>query len=152
MPNSRNKPWEYLEERFGVDRDSLPGHEIVKRSGAYWMISKDSKEFLDDLEVETAGFRLLRITKYGLKPTTYGLQFLEDQIRDNIVELSDEELQKMLNRNGMLDRDMEKGYVALKHEGDLIGCGFYMDGVVSSRIPKGRSQELYNLMDLDDSN
>jgi NOL1/NOP2/fmu family ribosome biogenesis protein len=146
LTNSENKPWNYLEERFGVKRKDLPNHEIVKRSGAYWLISKQAKEFLEDLEVETAGFRLLRETKYGLKPTTYTLQYLENKITKNIVELSDEELRKMLKREGMLDRNMEKGYVALKYNGDIIGCGFYMDGVVSSRIPKGRSKELFGLL------
>lgn len=150
MTENTDKLWNYLEERFGVQRADLKGFDIVERSDDYWLVSDSLEAATEDLEVETVGFRFLRETKYGLKPTTYALQFIGDHIEKSIVELSDEEVEKMLGRTSMIDRDLTKGYVALKYDGDVLGCGFFMDGVVSSRIPKGRSNELLQLLDFED--
>lgn len=136
--------WNYISERFGVERSDLEGFHIKKVAGDYWLIS----EQLDtQLEVETYGFRFVRITGRGLKPTTYALQFLRDRISKNIVELDREEFLNLLRRNEMVDREMEnKGYTALKYEGQIVGCGYYMNQKVSSRIPKGRGKELADIL------
>lgn len=156
MPNSGNKvndekssmeAWKYLEDRFGVDRKDLEGFQIKKISGDFWLCSKGLET---DLETETEGFRLLRKTGRGLKPTTYALQFLSDRISKNIVKLSREEFLKLLRREEMVQRDFdleEEGYVALKFDGQVVGCGFYMNGKVSSRVPKGRGKELAQVLD-----
>lgn len=150
MPSLENetsveKAWNYIGERFGVERSNLEGFRIKKVAGDYWLIS----EQLDtELEVETYGFRFVRITGRGLKPTTYGLQFLADRISKNIVELDREEFLDLLNREEMVPREMEeKGYVALRFEGQIVGCGYYMNEKVSSRIPKGRGRELAGVLE-----
>jgi NOL1/NOP2/fmu family ribosome biogenesis protein len=142
---SVEKAWNYIGERFGVERSNLEGFRIKKVAGDYWLIS----EQLDtELEVETYGFRFVRITGRGLKPTTYGLQFLADRISKNIVELDREEFLDLLNREEMVPREMEeKGYVALRFEGQIVGCGYYMNEKVSSRIPKGRGRELAGVLE-----
>jgi len=151
LPSSENKEekdvedaWNYIGERFGVERSNLEGFRIKKVAGDYWLISKqlDTK-----LEVETYGFRFVRITGRGLKPTTYGLQFLGDRISKNIVKLDKQEFLNLLDREEMIDRKMEeKGYVALEFEGQIVGCGYYMNEKVSSRIPKGRGKELADIL------
>jgi NOL1/NOP2/fmu family ribosome biogenesis protein len=150
LPSSENetsveKAWNYIGERFGVERSNLEGFRIKKVAGDYWLIS----EQLDtELEVETYGFRFVRITGRGLKPTSYGLQFLADRISKNIVELDREEFLDLLNREEMVPREMEeKGYVALRFEGQIVGCGYYMNEKVSSRIPKGRGRELAGVLE-----
>lgn len=152
MPNSENKQekdvekaWEYIRKQFGVEKLDLEGFEIKKVAGDYWLVSEhiDTK-----LEVETYGFRFVRITGRGLKPTTYALQFLGGRISKNIVELDKEEFLKLLNRKEMIPRQKEeKGYVALKFEDQIVGCGYYMNEKVSSRIPKGRGKELAGILD-----
>jgi len=150
LPSSENetgveKAWNYIRERFGVKKDDLAGFEIKKVAGDYWLIS----EQLDtELEVETYGFRFVRVTGRGLKPTTYGLQFLADRISKNIVELDREEFLDLLNREEMVPREKgEKGYVALRFEDQIVGCGYYMNEKVSSRIPKGRGKELADVLE-----
>ncbi len=134
------KPWIYLEQRFGVLRDELEKFELRKISGDYWLCSKGSET---DLETETEGIRFLRETGRGMKPTTYGLQILGDSIDKNIVDLDKEEFLKLLKREEMIPRRIEEeGYVALRFEGHIVGCGYYKGEKVSSRIPKGRGKEL----------
>jgi NOL1/NOP2/fmu family ribosome biogenesis protein len=151
LPNSENngqkstqEAWNYIEDRFGVEKNDLEGFNITKVSGDYWLVSDQLET---DLEVETYGFRFVRITGRGLKPTTYGLQFLGDRISKNIVELDKQEFLNLLNREEMVPREMEeKGYVALRFEGQIVGCGYYMNETVSSRIPKGRGKELADIL------
>jgi NOL1/NOP2/fmu family ribosome biogenesis protein len=135
--------WEYFGERFGVSGEDLEGFEIVKRSGDFWLVSAAEKP---DLEYETEGVRFLRDTGNFLKPTTYGLQILGDRISRNRVEMDREEFLDLLEGE-MIQRDLdEKGYVALEHEGRVFGCGLYKDGLVSSRVPKGRGKELRKIL------
>lgn len=136
--------WNYLKERFGVEREELSGYRLKERSGDIWILSRD----LDtDLEAETEGFRFIRVTGRGLKPTTYALQFLGDRISRNVVELEKRELLKLLRREEMIDAELEdEGYVTLKYGERIVGCGMYRDGVVSSRVPKGRGKELAGII------
>lgn len=150
MQNSRNKAEkarDYLGKRFGVAEEDLEGYALKERSGDVWLVSEQVEQMGDDLEVETYGVRAIRFMKIGLKPTTYLLQFLGDRIKKNVAELEKHELEKLLAREEMIPANLtEKGYVALKFKGRIIGCGFYKDGVVSSRVPKGRSRELLELL------
>lgn len=142
--SSASEAWTFLEERFGVERSDLPHLEIEERSGDYWLVSKDRT---DEYESEVSGVRALRNLDIGLKPTTYLVQLLGDAIEKNSVKLSRDEFRKLLARKEMIPRDLkEEGYVALKHEGLVIGCGYFKDGVVSSRVPKGRSGELLDIV------
>lgn len=137
------EPWNYLEERFGVRRADLEEFTVQKISGDYWLHTAG----VDGLEYETRGIRCLRDTGRGLKPTTYILQLLESEIEKNIVEVDRKELISLLDRSEMIDREMEgEGYVAIRYQDRITGCGYYKDEKVSSRIPKGRSQELKKIL------
>ena len=127
-----------MENRFGVDTSNLT---LKLVNGDYWLTSS----LESDLDFETEGIRAIRVMDIGLKPTTYLLQLLESQITENIAEISREELEVLAKEDGLIEKKMgEKGYVALEFEGRIIGCGFYMDELISSRIPEGRMKELVN--------
>lgn len=129
---------EYVKERFGVDIGEIEGLKFEEVSGDIWLTSEDETS----LEAETQGIRAVRVMDIGLKPTTYFLQLLGDDISRNVVEVTEDEFKALLSGD-MIERDMsEKGYVALEFEGKVFGCGFYMDDLVSSRIPEGRAKEL----------
>ncbi|PSG99386.1 MAG: hypothetical protein BRC29_04670 [Nanohaloarchaea archaeon SW_7_43_1] len=144
MPSSENKAWDYLEGRFGVDREES-SLRMEKISGDYWIHTGTG----ESLEYETQGIRCVRDTGRALKPTTYALQLLEDQIEESIVEVDKAELIGLLERREMIERtlDMEEGYVAIMFGERVIGCGMYKDEKVSSRIPKGRSKELRKIIE-----
>lgn len=141
MQNSENKPEkakEYLEKRFAVKEEELESLKLEEVSGDIWL--KSGKK--SGLEAETRGIRAVRFMDIGLKPTTYVLQLLGDRISRNKVEVSEREFKTLLSGE-MIEREMkEKGYVAIVYEDEVYGCGFYMDELVSSRIPEGRADEL----------
>ena len=122
---------EYAKERFGAELDGE-----FHYNGDYWYCREPEKRY------ETNGIRAVRDMDIGLKPTTYFLQLIEDKVERNRVDLSREELEALLTGD-MIERKMnEKGYVALFFENRCIGCGFYMDELISSRVPEGRGEEL----------
>ncbi|MFB6114790.1 MAG: hypothetical protein ABEK04_00740 [Candidatus Nanohalobium sp.] len=160
MQDSENKPErakEYLEERFGVKEEELEGLKLKEVSGDVWLKSVKGS----GLEAETFGIRAVRFMDIGLKPTTYVLQLLGDRITEARVEVNEQEFRTLLEGD-MIEREMGKqecsceepsdkdeewnccgrGYVAIVFEGEVYGCGFYMDELVSSRIPEGRADEL----------
>lgn len=131
--DSRNKAKEYVKERFGIENVNLE-----KVNGDYWLCSPKTS----GLDKETRGIRAVRDMKIGLKPTTYFLQLMQDQISKNIVKVSEADL-RTFREDGMIQRELDKkGYAALKFRERIIGCGFYKDGLVSNRIPEGRLEEL----------
>lgn len=142
--SSGSEAWEFLEETFGIGPSDLPHLDIEERNGDYWLVAEDRPEEYDE---QVSGIRALRTLDIGLKPTTYLVQLLGDSIGRNVVELSKEEFHKLLAREEMIPRDLEdETYVALKYDGRVFGCGYFKDGVVSSRIPKGRSNELLEII------
>ncbi len=144
MQSSASDGWRYLENRFGINREELEDYELREKSGDLWLVSSDAET---GLEVETHGIRFIRIMDIGMKPTTYALQLLGDDIGKNTVELDRDELVMLLRREDMVERQMsEEGYVALKFQDHIIGCGFYRNGTVSSRVPKGRGKELAKIL------
>ena len=133
LPNSDVR--EYVEERFGAE---LEGE--FHYNGDFWYCQEPEERY------ETNGIRAVRDMDIGLKPTTYFLQLIEDKIEENRVDLSIEELEALLTGEMIEYSGLEKGYVALFFEGRCIGCGFYMDELISSRVPEGRGVELLNTL------
>lgn len=132
------KAMEYLKERFGVEKQDLRGLQLKEVSGDVWLAPEEET----GLDKETSGIRAVRFMDIGLKPTTYLLQILADRISKNKIETDKEEFKTLLEGD-MIERKLEeKGYVAIFHDGKAFGCGFYMDELVSSRIPEGRAEEL----------
>jgi NOL1/NOP2/fmu family ribosome biogenesis protein len=126
---------EYVKERFGA---KLEGDFYY--NGDYWYCREPEERY------ETNGIRAVRDMDIGLKPTTYFLQLIEDKIEENRVDLSREELEALLTGDMIEFSDLEKGYVALFFEDRCIGCGFYMDELISSRVPEGRGEELLDTL------
>ncbi len=151
MPGSESREeirvqdaWNYIEERFNISKTDFEGYRIVKKSGDFWITSDVEQP---NLEYETVGIRFLRDTGKYLKPTTYGLQILGDKISSACVDVSQEELEILLDGD-MIERNLEieKGYVALVYDGEVVGCGLYKDELVSSRVSRGRAEELRELL------
>ena len=122
---------EYVKERFSAELDGE-----FYYNGDYWYCREPEERY------ETNGIRAVRDMDIGLKPTSYFLQLIQDEIEKNRVDVSREELEALLTGDMIEYSGLEKGYVALFFEDRCIGCGFYMDELISSRVPEGRGEEL----------
>jgi NOL1/NOP2/fmu family ribosome biogenesis protein len=123
-----------MRERFGAELDG----EFYYR-GDYWYCRRPEERY------ETNGVRAVRDMDIGLKPTTYFLQLIEEEIEKSRINLTEKEFRDLL-KGRMIEREgLEKGYVALFYLDRYFGCGLFKDDLVSSRIPEGRAEELLDM-------
>lgn len=139
MQNLKNKLVNYFSERFGVDGEFWNDFKVYKKSGDLWICSEDVR--IRESFV-AGGIRALRLWDSRVKPTTYILQFLEDQINKNIVKLDSKDLERLVFKRKKLDSNLSPGYVAMEFRGKIIGCGLIDSNGLHTQIPKGRAREL----------
>jgi NOL1/NOP2/fmu family ribosome biogenesis protein len=138
--------WQYLDERFGVTHDAALFDTLTlkEKAGDIWLMPADHAT---EMAVKTYGIRFIRVQDIGLKPTTYALQLLDNTISRNIVDITDTQCEELLDGELVPVEHLNgepgsPGYVAVRYRGRVLGCGLYKNGTVSSRIAKGRAQEL----------
>jgi len=133
----------YYEERFGIPPSEFQGKRFIRRGNEVWAISWEGVEIPDWKRIQALGIRILHIMGHGLKPTSYALQFFGKAIKRSKAEVSIEELRELaLGHNLRKDLDCGRGYVAIVHNGDVFGCGFYTGEELRSEIPSARRREL----------
>ena len=134
----RKEALEYFSTRFGIPGASFNGFCFIKSGNTVWAVSDVSglAEIVNGLKLETAGIPLLRMKKTLWKPTTAGLQCFGHQATRNTVDLNDETLETFLREGFLLGAFcLEPGFVIIKWNGQVLGCGLYSKGRLTSQIP-----------------
>ncbi len=145
----RDRVTGYFKERFGIDEEVFSGVEFLETRKAIWMVSPEMvsgehNQVLRLRRLNYAGLRLLRKTgPNSFKPTTYALQLVGQGARKNVIDLSREELSELLQKGHIpLERDGLKGFVILRYNGIVLGCGLLKEGILYSQFPRGRAEAL----------
>ncbi|MEM2740300.1 MAG: hypothetical protein QXQ29_05825 [Candidatus Bathyarchaeia archaeon] len=130
----------FLEEKYGFPRHIFDGYTFLVRGGnSIWVFSGHPSMLEMTPSVNAAGIRALHLSiKKTLKPTTIFLQVFGRYATKNIVELRSEEEAVTFMSGGSIAREynVEEGFVIVKLGDDILGCGFYSNGVLKSKIPK----------------
>ena len=66
-----------------------------------------------------------------------GAGILKEQIKKNIIEIDDEQLEKWMN-GWNLDVEMEKGLYVVRRGDDFLGCGISDGKKIINFVPKER--------------
>lgn len=143
MQSLRKEVEEYF-AKFGVPKRAFADKEFVKVGNSIWLVTKGLK-MPKDLNVQTAGLRVLHITKWGFKPTSFALQLLAKHISKRICEVNEKELLDLIEGKPLI-RKMENGYVALKFRGKIIGCALSTGEKIYSQLPKILMQSFRELL------
>lgn len=138
--SDKKKIVEQLEKQFGITE--LPyllikfGEERLRiYSGT---LSKEEISILDqDLRIETIGLYFAKIEKDGIRLTLDGIQILKDQIKKNVIELTDADSEKWLRGNDLEIKSV-RGYVILKNNNEFLGCGKSTGEKITNFVPKER--------------
>jgi len=136
----------FLQERFGVAPERLAGLKFYERSDQIWVASAFPPPGIG--WKRPPGLRAFRRMPDGLKPTSAFLIQLADRITASRILLSHEELLSLLLGRS-LPAPNPNGYVALSHQGDVIGCGRIRAGRLQALIPTGRRRELLEILTAD---
>jgi len=130
----------FLEERYGFPKHIFDGYTfLVRGRNSIWIFSGHPSMLEMIPRVDVAGIRALHLSiKKTLKPTTIFLQVFGRYATKNIVELRSEDEAITFMSGGSIAREynVEEGFVIVKFDGDVLGCGFYSNGVLRSKIPK----------------
>ena len=128
----------YFSERFGIPGASFKDFCFIKSGNTVWAVSDvlGLAEILKGLKLETTGIPLLRMKKTLWKPTTAGLQFFGQQATRNTIDLNDETLETFLKEGVLLQTlSVEPGFVIIRWNGKVLGCGLYSKGRLTSQVP-----------------
>ncbi len=152
MQNSEN----YLEEvkdyflrRFGIPESFWIDHTIFFRKDKGWIINPVVLNLCVAFEnkISSLGFPFVRKLGRNLKPTSWGLIYLGHRITKNIVNLDLDGLREILLRGKIAwSENLTSGYVALSYKNNIVGCGFYRNGIVEVQIPKARRKSLLEII------
>ena len=143
MQSLRKEVEEYF-ANFGVPKSAFAGKEFVRVGNSIWLVAKGLKK-PQEFNVQTFGLRIVHVVKWGLKPTSFALQLFAKHISKRICEVNEKELLSLIEGKP-LARKMEKGYVALKFRGKIIGCALSTGEKIYSQLPKQLMQSFKELL------
>lgn len=139
---------EKLEKQFGIK--DIPG--ILMRKGKERIflfngeISEDEIEKIDAVVgIERAGIYIGKIFEPTgeIRLSIEGTQIFQSQIVKNILELdSNEDYEKWMNGQELNIKTNFRGIIAIKYNGEFLGCGKASENKIGNFIPKNRRLKL----------
>ncbi|MDH5760518.1 MAG: RsmB/NOP family class I SAM-dependent RNA methyltransferase [Gemmatimonadota bacterium] len=138
---------EFLTERFALPPEILDGFQVMFRGGRAWFHT------LEGWPAEawsqgpwrpvSVGFRAVEFDGHGRpRPTNDLLQWLGPALRAGVLDLTETELRRLLEREDLGRMGVPPGYLALGWEGTVLGRGFSTGEEVRSEVPKTRVADL----------
>jgi NOL1/NOP2/fmu family ribosome biogenesis protein len=108
--------------------------------GKLWWVSSDVQRVtLRRVRVESLGNYFGRIDKHGkLRLSVEGAMKVGPSAKENVVELTDKELEEWLRGINLSKQTGKTGYVILKHGKDFVGCGKAYSKGTLNHVPKER--------------
>ncbi|HFC98743.1 MAG TPA: hypothetical protein ENJ40_09880 [Thermosulfurimonas dismutans] len=127
----------YLENRFGIPPEIFNSYEFLATAKNYWLFVRTPHlRTLEKLRIQTAGLLFLRKVSGYLKPTTATLQRFGVYARRGILDLDRYTLDRLrLEKKIPFTCSLEPGYVILRCEGKIWGCGLYLPEKLISYLP-----------------
>lgn len=127
----------FWEERFGIPKETFDPYLLLSTAKNYWLfIQPPDLQPLQSLRVQTVGLLFTRRVSRWLKPTSTALQRFGHLASKNIVDLSPLELDRLRREKKIpYTSDLTEGYVILRCEGKIWGCGLYTSGKLISYLP-----------------
>ncbi|MEK6842439.1 MAG: hypothetical protein AABX84_01375, partial [Nanoarchaeota archaeon] len=131
-----------LEERFGIKE--IPGRIVMRGKERLFLYSgnMDEKE-IKKLErasfIERVGIYFAKIEENeGIRLSIEGTQILQNQIKKNILELDEKQLELWMKGSELNLKSGMKGFVIIKYKNEFLGTGKASEEKISNFIPKNR--------------
>lgn len=128
---------EYFKKRFGVRVSLWEPFDIDVGEKTVYLKTEFSP---GGWEVKASGFRVARLTSKYFKPSNRFLQRLDDEIKESLITPDIEQFKKLIvdrKEIVMSAVDLERGYVAIKFNGHVAGCGFWTGDRLRTQVSKG---------------
>lgn len=137
-----------LKEQFGINK--IPGMLVRKGKERIFLfngeITEKELEKIDRIvEIERAGIYIGKIFEPTdeIRLSIEGTQIFQNQIVKNIFELnSKEDYEKWMNGQELNIATNFRGIVAIRYNGEFLGCGKASENKIGNFIPKNRRLKL----------
>lgn len=141
---TKEKVFQYLEERFGIKRALFDDYGLYMASKG--RIYLGPRRVPDVPKIATIGLLVARVAG-AVKPSTNLLQALGSHVTRNIIDASKEQAIAYA-RGGDFPLGKGKpegvsdGYVLVRYDGAALGCGLLQGGTIKNMLPKAKRLEL----------
>jgi NOL1/NOP2/fmu family ribosome biogenesis protein len=139
----RREILDYFSNRFGIPEKAFEGFCFLMGERKIWTVRDhpELERILHQLKVDSAGIPLLRTKPSMWKPTTAGLHLFGLQATRNVIDLGGETLQAFLKRKPIdAPLPLVPGFVIVRWNGKVLGCGVYGKGKLRSQLPEKRGE------------
>ncbi len=139
MPDSQRQTiLSFFEARFGIPYDAFEPFALLDRGKVYTLLSRLAPATaICSLKLQNAGLPILRKMPTHLKPTTAAIQRFGPQATRHIVDMTNDQIRALLQAGVVAHHSpLEPGYVILRQDGHVLGCGLVTPGQLRSLIPK----------------
>lgn len=136
-----------LSQQFGIK--NIPGTLISKGKEKLFLFSgalspKDIKKIEENAIIEKVGVYFAKIvidsrtSKEQIRLSIEGTHILKEQIKKNIFELNNEQLNKWMRGEELNIKTGKRGFLVMKYKDDYLGCGKASEEKITNFIPKNR--------------
>ena len=130
--------WRLIGAQFGVT--PLPGYKLFQSGRHRIRIISEAAYQLRHLarKVELAGLYLGELGPNGFRLSLDGAQLLGPRATKQVVSLTSAQAEAWLGGESVDIEDSRSGYVIVRHESDILGCGSLSGGRLHNFLPKDR--------------
>ena len=130
-----------LNEQFGIQK--IPGRLIkIGKEKIFLFNGNFSEEQIKNLEkitfIERIGIYFAKLINEDVKLSLDGVQIVRDKIKKNIFEINKEQAGDWMSGKEILIETGLRGFIVLKYQNDLLGCGKASEGKITNFVPKSR--------------
>jgi len=130
-----------LSEQFGVK--NVPGIIAMKGKERLFLFSgslnkKNIKALEKIVVIERLGIYFAKLVEDSVKLSIEGTQILKDQIKKNIFELPENQVEEWMKGQDLQIKTGKRGFFVIKYQDDFLGCGKASKEKIGNFIPKNR--------------
>ncbi|MAF34983.1 hypothetical protein CMO91_04005 [Candidatus Woesearchaeota archaeon] len=127
-----------IEEHYGAKLDWMDRYALILTDRhKLYLINRDiEKVELEKLNVSSVGLYVAEIGK-GVRLSIEGAQMVAKTATQNILELDEDQARAWL-RGEDVPLQGTAGFVLIKHNQDILGCGNLKEGLLLNYVPKNR--------------
>ena len=135
----------YLKKRFGIHK--IPGILLKRGEERIFLFSgeinlKKIIELDEKILLERVGIYFAKLINNEPKLSLEGVQILKNQIKDNIFEINKNQAEKWMAGQELNIKTKKRGFIIIKYQEDLLGCGKASEEKITNFIPKSRRLKL----------
>ncbi|MBN1626264.1 MAG: hypothetical protein JW944_07040 [Deltaproteobacteria bacterium] len=128
----------YLEDRFGIDTAVFDDYLLLKKNKSWWLLRKS--DYINQaalLKVWMTGLKAFQDVGRFIKPTTRMIQVFGHYAIRCVLQIYEDDIKKLSEgKHISSDKEMDNGYIILSFRGAILGLGLYIDGMVTSQMPR----------------